>query len=183
MLSLVQDDDSTALIVGLADFALGLFYDAEPPFGYVGQGKVELVVARELARCTRIALREAREAGFRAAAMWAVHFPPDFPNVDDRLRLLDSEILLRAAADCRVQAVIAGHTHQQLTYEAPVISRDGEGAIGIPVHCSGATTGLGPDANFFFSVLDVDVRGDDAAQLRVAHHRYDSAAGVFALVP
>lgn len=183
MLSLVQDDDSTALVIGLADFALGLFYDAELPFGYVGQGKAHVAVAHELARCTRIALREAREAGFRAAAIWAVHFPPNFPNVDDRLRLLDSEILLDAAADCGVRAFIAGHTHQQLMYEALATRQKGEKAISIPVHCSGATTGLGPDATFSFSVLDVAVSGDDAAQLRVEHHRYDSAAGVFALVP
>jgi hypothetical protein len=67
---------------------------------------------------------------------------------EDLARAAVQHVLLSAAADCKVQAVVAGHTHQQLTYEALVTRRDGEGAIGIPVHCSGATTGLGPDAKF-----------------------------------
>lgn len=76
------------------------------------------------------------------AVLWAVHFPPYFAYKDAgwfarRLNnvtknLIDEKLLVRAAKQNRVQAILAGHTHEAQDYETR--------KSGVRVLCAGSAT-------------------------------------------
>jgi len=162
----------SALVIVLADLALKDIWAGDGFLGWVGQGKALEAVTREIVRTTRVALARAGGAGLNAAALWAVHFPPLFPEIKPSLDLLQSDLLLEAARSCGVSLLLAGHTHIAAAYSIPAPKASG-GVGGTTIHCSGATTGISSHGRYSLSVLDVDIAGDRIADVKRCDYEWD----------
>lgn len=150
LLPLAKSDG--ALVICMADLSLDGAHAGEGGFGWIGQGRVTDTVVDAMTRATQNAVEDAGIDGLPTAAIWAVHFPPLYPGVDPSLRLLDESILVEAAHRARVSAILAGHTHEALTYE--LAPSQGEGNV--PVYCCGSSTGVSKNGQYTYTVFEVD---------------------------
>lgn len=143
--------DDAMLICFLVDFSLEDSHAGKGGAGFIGQGRVAGGALIELVKATIEARKEALSDGFEAAIVWAVHFPPEFPDVEEDLLLLDSEKLTNAASQCGVSILFAGHTHETLLYR---FNHDN----GIVI-CSGPTTGVSAHGLYSLSIIELEVSG------------------------
>lgn len=164
--------EEVGLAVCLADFSLETAASAQGYTGYIGQGRVSKRVLDELLGATEQVQWEAREAGVHAECVWAVHFPPCFPAIDDALRLIAGEDLLAASASRDVRLLMAGHTHQPLMYQVTTLS-DGT------VLCGGSSTGMCEDGLFSYSRIDLTVERDRPLSVDTCHFTWDSDSHTF----
>ena len=86
--------------------------EASPARHYLGQGKVTSALLDELAR---LALALKAEDS-QVAILLAVHFSPRHPGESERLRLIDEDRLIQAAADLEIGHVLCGHYHEAVAY-------------------------------------------------------------------
>jgi 3',5'-cyclic AMP phosphodiesterase CpdA len=168
------------VVVLAADLTLGHFDDHTRLFGWLAQGKAHVHVCRRLVAMTE-RLREQKKEDEVLCVLWAIHFPPDFPGVHDHSRLISERKLIKAANRAGVHAVLAGHTHQQLTYHNPSMS--------FKVFCCGTTTQHEPRASVgggderdatkgnFFQIITVTADGADRVELSTRDYRFTSAGG------
>lgn len=163
-----------------ADLTLSHFDDHTRLFGWLAQGKVRSHICRRLVAMTE-QVKEQKKEDEVLCVLWAIHFPPDFPGVRDHSRLLGERQLIKAANRAGVHAVLAGHTHQHLTYRNPSMS--------FRVFCCGTTTQHEPRASVggrdeqnavkgnFFQIITVTVDEAGRVDLSARDYRYSSVGG------
>lgn len=148
--SAIQSRNSV-LFICMADFSLADVKAGDKAGGWIGQGRITEATLEHLEVGTKRVVKAARLAGCNAAAIWAVHFPPAYPNISPKLDLHDSRLLVEAATRCDVRFILAGHTHQALWYEAKAATSAAQ------VICCGASAGLSQHDAFSFTLLEVTV--------------------------
>lgn len=146
--------ENSCLGIMCADLTLESTSSGTGAFGYVGQGRAAQRVLNELVAGTKAARNELRQQNRPFGIVWALHFPPSFPAVLDSLALLESENLLKAAADCGVTHIVAGHTHETLMYKVALATGP------ITVICSGPSSGVSLHGRYSFSVLEIGILND-----------------------
>lgn len=173
-----------ALVVVLADLSLESRSSGEGVWGWIGQGLATAEIVGDLVKSTEFVREQASEGGVGAAFVWAVHFPPSFPNNGADLELLNSSELVGAAHDCGVHALLTGHTHRELEYS---LKRDRPRDIDAASHaiddlrvfCSGASCGIGPENLYSFATIDITVEGGQIISSSRRVYRYDSNIRTF----
>lgn len=119
----------------LGDLTLSRIADAKGALSSLGQGRAypERIWAMEAATL----LLRARHP--EIAVVWAVHFAPAFTGLDSKLRLLEDDRLLEAAAQLGIRHILCGHTHEPRFY-CPV-------AWPIEILCTGSAAQRGDHPN------------------------------------
>lgn len=158
-----KENARQALAMISADFSLDYWLEGDGNFGWVGKGRVVKQILYDLEETTRKIKHEMAESGAGAAALWAIHFPPCFPNIDENLQLIGGEELVDSAAALGIKLILAGHTHTPLKY-------DPHGSV--RVLCGGTTTGIGYEDHHFYSLIDIEVDGE-ITDIRVILRRWD----------
>lgn len=146
--------NGTYLGIFCADLSLESASSGTGSFGFVGQGQAAPKIIEELVRGTIAARGELQNLNKPIGIIWAVHFPPAFPDVPETLSLLQCERLLEAAVGCNVSYILCGHTHKTLMYKA---SCD-KGTV--TIICSGPSSGVSRHGKYSFSVMEIDVFHD-----------------------
>jgi hypothetical protein len=110
-----------------------------------------------------------RQEGLIPVLIWAIHFDPF--TTDGTLQLLGSDLLVQAAQDAGVTAILCGHTHESKIKPLSATTT---------VYACGSTAQAGSPQNDC-QVLEVDVPEDGSAgpSVRVTWFRYDNASGQF----
>lgn len=127
--SLKKSSKNTALYTICADFSLANKKDADSSWGFLGQGKVyeeRLAVLEEKTK-------EITNSSY--AVIWAIHFTPEDKHhmpLNENLRLLSSDILIKKAKELGVNYIFTGHTHRK-GYFISQFDSD------IKIHCSGTS--------------------------------------------
>jgi len=108
----------------------------------LAQGRVYPGILEQLVKLTKEKTDQEQRTGYVPVVMWAVHFPPYFGYKDAgwfarRLNdvtknLIDEKLLVRVAKKNRVQAILAGHTHEAQRYATR--------KSGVEVLCAGSAT-------------------------------------------
>lgn len=175
----VPTKGDSALVMVLADLSLQDYWSSEGATGWLGQGKALPQVVRDMQRSTRVAVAAAKREGIKnVAPVWAVHFPPHFPDLTKKLKLLDPDELVDGARNCGVDILIAGHTHRMAAYSI-VSPQVGNSRGGPTVYCCGATTGISWHGRHTFSVLDIEVAGDKISHIRTRIYEWDKTKRLF----
>lgn len=133
----ISQNNRLRVVILAADFTLKHFDDHEGFCGWLAQGKAYSHLCQEMIHRTE-SLREQKREDEILCVLWAIHFPPDYPGCREHSKLLGSEEFINAANRTGVNAVLAGHTHEQLTYRLPSMS--------FKVYCCGTTTQHEPQA-------------------------------------
>ena len=143
--------EKTTLFICKADLSLDTASAGEGLTGYIGQGRAAIPAVKELSDATLKVLKHARAAGQDCAAIWAIHFPPHFPNIKSSLELIEPDHLINAAQKCGVGLVLAGHTHKALRYNAANTDPP------VEILCSGASAGISDHNIYSFSTIELEV--------------------------
>ena len=128
-----RKDSNEKLAIFLADFSFKSVSDGSYSYsekykgGIWGQGRVYQAMITYLQYVTR----KAHEGGY--AVIWATHFAPEFPDIDDKLKLLGDAYIIRAAKEAGVENIFCGHTHNQKSYLASSVG-------GVNVYCAASAT-------------------------------------------
>lgn len=161
-----------------ADLTLRHFGEHEGFYGWLAQGKAHDDTCRSLVAATRW-LRKQKSEGDILCVLWAIHFPPAFPGVRRHSRLLDERKFIEAANRAGVDAVLAGHTHQQATYRRPAMS--------FKVFCCGTTAQHEPRASVggrdeqdpakgnLFQIITITADSGGRVELSAKDYRYSNA--------
>jgi 3',5'-cyclic AMP phosphodiesterase CpdA len=170
--------DRAAIAIVMADFSLDTAGGGLGLFGYIGQGRVSRTVLGHLLETTEIVRAEARNAELDLGLVWALHFPPCYPGISNSLRLLDDNELSNPAIESGVSVILAGHTHEALSYDIRV----GDGRV--PVVCCGATTGLSSHGIYSYSIIRIDVpEGGGTSNVKASNIVWNSSEGLFVRQP
>lgn len=165
------EKDNVGLGIVLADLSLLNAHAAEGAWGWVGQGAVSCI--DEMMQATKLIREEAQDAGIGVAVIWAVHFPPSFPGNDEKLRLLNEDVLIAAAENLGIPLILAGHTHQPLRYVAGVNQS-------VAVICSGATTGMSSNDLYSYAEIEIDISQQGVVRnIRAVQSIWDAGAIAF----
>lgn len=158
------------VVVLAADFSLEQFDDHEGFYGWLAQGKAYSNIRRELGLLTG-QLQAEKSADETLCVIWAIHFPPEFPGGPDHGKLIGEKKFIGKANSVGVGAVLAGHTHKQLTYRNTGMSFD--------VFCCGTTTQHEPQALMnvakggnFFQVITVASNNAGRVHISATGYRY-----------
>lgn len=114
----------TLKIVGV-DLSLDHYLDGLSTFGYVGQGRAYEDRIAEL-------FSASNSDPAYDFLIWVVHFPPKFAGIRESLGLINEDMVVEAAFQCGVKALLCGHTHESRQYK---ISDGGRELI---VACAGS---------------------------------------------
>jgi len=110
-----------------ADFTLRTRRDASDPwFKVYGQGRVYDDVLNELIARTKALGANHKSLGI----IWLVHFAPY--HCDTKIELRGFTQLQKAARDCKVHAILCGHTHEVAKVEV----------YGVPTYCAGSAASI-----------------------------------------
>jgi 3',5'-cyclic AMP phosphodiesterase CpdA len=114
-------DALSVLMLG-ADFSLKQSDDSTHPhrFNKLAQGKIYEEILDELETET-VSQQERERHEFpthQVVTLWAVHFPPFFPDIPTSKGLLKEVDLTSTAEKLNVDAILAGHTHVAKDYPA-----------------------------------------------------------------
>jgi len=154
-----------------ADLTLRELGDAENGlFGFrgsLGQGKAYADIVDQMKKRTD----DLRDEHPGIGLLWVVHFPPQYPKIDDFLRLLEDEALIKAAHERRISHILSGHTHFPCAYTATV-----SGGSRVEVLCAGtASQVVAPDGNFFH-VLEIEVEEEGSTSIAFQTFQWDYKA-------
>lgn len=166
----LQQGDAV-LFICMADFSLFDKAESVGFGGWIGQGRVAQKTLDDLVQTTKIVTRHAKAAQRTTAVLWAIHFPPEYPELQQGLELIDSGLLIQGARSCDVSAILAGHTHEALQYDIAV--QDGPQ---LRVVCCGSSAGTG-DENAFV-VLEIEVN-ENAPNIIATNFVWDKAVRKF----
>lgn len=136
----------------LADLSLKGINSGSGLLSHLGQGDVIQHVIDELSASTKGLQADALAEGFDMGIIWAVHFPPNFPDVNNSLALLNSGLLVDAATATGVSLILAGHTHKTLRYKATSST-----GTAVEIICTGPSAGISDHDTYSFSIIDLDV--------------------------
>jgi hypothetical protein len=104
--------------------------------------------------------------------LWVVHFLPLQTNA--WLRLLDADLLLAAASEERIPAVLCGHTHGPSALLADPAAPGGRFCL-----CGSTTQYCEPNGNWV-NLLDITITLAEATPTLTLHrYRYDPLSGSF----
>ncbi len=155
----LEDEDSAdcVLFICMADLSLDYHNQGVGAFGWVGQGSAERAVVDALVETTGITAKHAKASGRKReiATLWAIHFPPVYPQIDQSLELLTPLRLIEAAQDCGVSTILTGHTHQALKYNAA--ANYVRGTPEVNVICCGASAGRSEHSIYSYSIIEVEI--------------------------
>lgn len=113
----------------------------------------------------------ARDQSGPIAVLWAIHFPPDYPDLPSYMKLLRSEDIIKAGNNCGVRAVLAGHTHKRKRYgRTPVMKFE--------VLCAGTATEHIPTEPNHFQILNIRY-AHDGFHIQLEHYEFDRGRGEF----
>ncbi len=147
----------------MVDFSLEAVDDANGGLlSYLGQGYAHPDILKHL-RNETIASEEEFGAD---CVVWTIHYPPNFHNIKDDLRLINDNQLLELASDLEVKIILAGHTHQHRPY--PV----GKNAD-ILVCCAGGATTFTPDFLPSMEIIHIEMDGKNLDQVKVEEISWD----------
>lgn len=124
-----------------------------------GQGKVYSDILQNMVDATFAAQRP--DSDNNVVTLWAVHFPPFYPNIESHLKLIDEDLLVEKASQLGVLAILAGHKHAALPYPSPDKS--------FHVFCAGTLTEYRPIKNQFY-IISLE---DSPAGCRVNLENYE----------
>lgn len=147
--SIVKDD--AAVIFCLGDCTLNSLEEVAGWKGRWGQGIVTDQLISDFETATRDAKTKLGDLDLHPCVVWAVHFPPNYPDISDLLALTRGHSLILAAERCGVDLILAGHTHDPLAYRVKGQHRS------VPIYCCGSTTGLSNGKPFAFTQFELDV--------------------------
>ena len=154
-----------------ADFSLRDIGDSDSLYGWLAQGYVYPPVLDQLIDKTKNAIANHKSSGGGAfCLLWALHFPPGYPHIAPTNRLKHESLLIKAAFDCGVHAVLAGHTHEQVRYRKPGTRFD--------VLCCGSTTQYVPPnskAKNRFQIINIESDDSSNCSIKVENYRYMKA--------
>ena len=141
-----------------ADLSLKEYKHHDGGFGWLAQGKAYPEILDELEAETKPLTVSAGHC-----VIWAVHFPPDYPNISHDLDLLDGDLLVLRANKCGVRAVLAGHTHDPVSYRRPAMKFD--------VFCAGTVSQAfaDPGGNHF---RVIEINSDDTGNVIINSEEY-----------
>jgi 3',5'-cyclic AMP phosphodiesterase CpdA len=172
-------DRRLKVIVFAVDFTLEEFDDHEGFYGWLAQGRAYSNIRKNLLAQTTDAIRENSDQ--IVAVLWAIHFPPYYPGIHKHSSLLAEDKLISLANSSGVTAILAGHTHKQLSYRHPFMSPE--------VYCCGTTTqfepmrvgeGGQPDQTRgnFLQILKVSLSDRGSVRIGASHYRYSATRSV-----
>lgn len=147
----IRSKEDSALILCLGDCSLNSPEEVDGFSGRWGQGVVTSQIIKDFELVTRKSREEVSSNGLIPYIVWVIHFPPEFPNLANDLKLIDGNSLVLAAERCGVDMILSGHTHKALGYKVHGQIRS------IPVYCCGSATGLSPGKVYEYSRLKVRV--------------------------
>lgn len=159
-----------------ADFSLRQFGDHEGLYGWLAQGRVQGTgyedILKELVAETQKEMNRHEQQGEGTLCIfWAVHFPPGFPHISSTNRLMGEEYLIEEAKSCGVNAILAGHTHEQVRYRKPSMNFD--------VICCGSTTQHMPpntQGRNRFEIINVTTNNRNEPVITMENYKYMRAA-------
>lgn len=180
-----QQEELSVLIVA-ADFGLQRSADCTWPLlavGRLAQGRVYPDVLAELERVTKAAWAAEQDSypNNTIVILWAIHFPPFFPYagrfklLDRRTKnLIDEQELVAKAAECGVQAILAGHTHRAKDYMA--------GEQGVCVLCAGTAT-QHEDYDRQIQIINISIKPDGGVGIDLENYLLDLNGSTFVESP
>lgn len=154
-----------------ADFSLKQLGDHDGFYGWLAQGRVYDDVLQQLIDKTEAAKdkHKAYNQGV-LCILWVVHFPPGYPHLSKPHRLLFESKLTNAANKYGVKAILAGHTHEQVSYRKPGTTFD--------VLCCGTTTQYVPpktSGRNRFQIVNVMCNDSSNVLVTVENYKYKRA--------
>ena len=162
----ISRGDTSVTIIG-ADLSLRRSRDCGlKPWNRYAQGKAYPDIVKKLEEVTRLALNN--HGSKHAIVLWAIHFPPRYPGLSPRMKLLDSDAIIRAANRSGVRAVLTGHTHNDLKY-----SRHG---MKFEVLCAGTASEFLPKNGNHFQIIIIEDN-----ELRLEHYEFNREYAGFQL--
>jgi 3',5'-cyclic AMP phosphodiesterase CpdA len=145
----------TVTVIG-ADLNLQTHRQSDRRLGWLGQG-----LADPFLNQLEAATKQLTEAE-RQCVIWAVHFPPLYPNISPYLKLLDDNLLVARANACGIKAVLSGHTHSAVRYRKSPMRFD--------VLCAGTVSqSFAPEGNQF---QIIEVSSDASGNINIANEEY-----------
>jgi len=163
------------VVILAADFTLEAFPDHEGLYGWLAQGRAYSDKRKLLAARTK-EINDQRTEDEVLCVMWAMHFPPGFPYPMYGT-LLGERQVIREASESGIHAILAGHTHHQLTYRNP--------SANFWIFCCGTSAQHQPLATLttdnsdlavgnFFQVITITV--DEGGRVKLAGTDYKYSA-------
>ena len=142
------------------------------------QGRIYPQILTTLENLTVQFHLDARSNGKKSAAIWAIHYPPhyDYGSKVKGLahRLNDEDKLINAARRCKVELILAGHTHEHRYYPGGLVTPF--------IFCAGTSSQFGPaEPGNYCHIISFDI-DDSGYQYSVKHYRFDPVAGDFQYV-
>lgn len=144
--------DEAILAICTVDFSLGSENEADGSFmAYMGQGRV----CKGSSDGVQFALDELieqtqwmQEAFKGISIVWCVHYPPHFPDVNQKLKLINDDLLVEVAVTHGIKLLLSGHTHEYKSYDTD----------GVKIVCCGTTTAAGNMHQNQYLELTIDTR-------------------------
>jgi 3',5'-cyclic AMP phosphodiesterase CpdA len=171
-------DSRLKVIIFAVDFTLEDFSDHEGFYGWLAQGRAYSNIRKDLLAQTKKAVEDHIDQS--VVILWAIHFPPYYPGINKHSSLLAEDKLITAANSSGVTAILAGHTHKQLSYKHPFMSPE--------VYCCGTTTQFepmrvgegGPDRTRgnFLQIIKVSLDQGGSVHIGASHYRYSATGSV-----
>lgn len=167
--------DNSTLVICATDFSLTDKNQASHTTitGFLGEGRVRTRSGSHAEMEPLDELMERSEWIYKnknilnPSIVWLVHYPPKYPQVDPRLKLINEDQLLAAASRFNIKLILSGHTHKFDDYLAD----------GIRVICCGTTTGTASSSGHQYLELLIDT--DKLAETKVIQKRWDPTRGAF----
>ncbi len=145
----------TVTVIG-ADLNLQTHRQSDRKLGWLGQGLADPFLNQLEAATKQLS------AADRQCVIWAVHFPPLYPNISSYLKLLDDDLLVARANACGVKAVLSGHTHSAVKYRKSPMKFD--------VFCAGTVSqSFAPEGNQF---QIIEVSSDASGNINITNEEY-----------
>jgi len=154
----ISRGDCSVTIIG-ADLSLRNLRDCGfKPWNMYAQGSARPDIVESLEEATAQA-RKASDSR-NTLVLWAIHFPPKYPGLSPRMKLLQSDAIIAAANRSGVRAVLTGHTHDGLEYRKPMMDFD--------VLCAGTASEFLSKHGNHFQILNIQ-----NGKLRVEHYKFN----------
>jgi len=170
------EKDGLAVVVCAADFSLRKWQNAHLPHpaNWHAQGRIYTDdILPELVSQTQAARSDCLRRQLEVVIIWALHFPPAFPNASSVMKLLDEQHVIAAANESQVACILAGHTHKQVAYPLPNSSTY--------VFCAGSASQADVEDGNYCQVISID-NSDHDSPLKVATYRLVIKNGKFEFV-
>ena len=139
------------------------------------QGRVDQNVLDDLEQTTRLTqANHARNSTDELAVIWAIHFPPKSPAIAASMKLIDDEKLVEAGNRCGIAALLTGHTHEPVRYQAA--------GMRFEVFCAGTATQHFAPRGHYIHILNLSLGAGGKLEIEWKNFRFDSRNSRFVLV-